>query len=71
MNQRAEDAEQAAGAEARRPAKSGDGAFTELLSASATPAAQARVLPTERFLLPKGAFIDCTLETAIDSRFPA
>ena len=57
-------------AEARRPANSADGALTELLSASVTPAAQARVLPTERFLLPKGAFIDCTLETAIDSTLP-
>ena len=35
-----------------------------------TPAngdARAQVLPTQRLLLPKGAFIDCTLETAIDS----
>jgi type IV secretion system protein VirB10 len=31
---------------------------------------QARVLPNTRFLLPKGAFIDCTLETAIDSTLP-
>jgi len=31
---------------------------------------EASVLPTERFLLPKGAFIDCTLETAIDSTLP-
>jgi len=60
----------ATSAAADRPTKGGDGALTELLSASATPAAQARVLPTERFLLPKGAFIDCTLETAIDSTLP-
>ena len=33
-------------------------------------AARARVMPTRRFLLPKGAFIDCTLETAIDSTLP-
>jgi type IV secretion system protein VirB10 len=33
-------------------------------------AARARVVPTRRFLLPKGAFIDCTLETAIDSTLP-
>jgi type IV secretion system protein VirB10 len=31
---------------------------------------EARVLPTQRFLLPKGAYIDCTLETAIDSTLP-
>jgi type IV secretion system protein VirB10 len=32
--------------------------------------ARAKVLPTQRFLLAKGAFIDCTLETAIDSTLP-
>jgi type IV secretory pathway VirB10-like protein len=30
----------------------------------------AEVLPTQRLLLPKGAFLDCTLETAIDSTLP-
>ncbi len=44
--------------------------LASLLKPSATPAVQARVLPTARFLLPKGAFIDCTLETAIDSTLP-
>jgi type IV secretion system protein VirB10 len=33
-------------------------------------AAAARTLPTERLLLARGAFIDCTLETAIDSTLP-
>jgi len=28
------------------------------------------MLPTQQLLLPKGAFIDCTLETAIDSTLP-
>jgi len=32
--------------------------------------ARARLLPSEQLLLPKGAFIDCTLETAIDSTLP-
>jgi len=41
-----------------------------LLRPSVTPAVRARLLPTQRFLLPKGAFIDCTLETAIDSTLP-
>jgi len=35
-----------------------------------TTAVQAQRLPEERLLLPKGAFIDCTLETAIDSTLP-
>ncbi|MDQ0044312.1 type IV secretion system protein VirB10 [Variovorax boronicumulans] len=34
-----------------------------------TPAVLAQTLPTLRMLLPKGAFIDCTLETAIDSTY--
>lgn len=41
-----------------------------LLTPDVTPAVSARVLPTQRFLIPKGAFIDCTLETAIDSTLP-
>jgi type IV secretion system protein VirB10 len=41
-----------------------------LLTARATSAVAARVLPTQRLLLPKGAFLDCTLETAIDSSLP-
>ena len=41
-----------------------------LLEPSATPAAQAKLLPTQRLLLSKGSFLDCTLETAIDSTLP-
>jgi type IV secretion system protein VirB10 len=41
-----------------------------LLRPTVTPAVAAAVLPTRRFLLSKGAFIDCTLETAIDSTLP-
>ena len=41
-----------------------------LLRAPVAAAVQAHVLPTLRWLLPKGAFIDCTLETAIDSTLP-
>ena len=41
-----------------------------LLKPTVTQTVQASVLPTQRLLLPKGAFIDCTLETAIDSTLP-
>jgi type IV secretion system protein VirB10 len=42
----------------------------ELLKSTPIPAVVAQVLPTRRLLLPKGAFIDCTLETAISSALP-
>ena len=41
-----------------------------LLIPTVTRTVQAEVLPSERLVLPKGAFIDCTLETAIDSTLP-
>jgi type IV secretion system protein VirB10 len=47
-----------------------DGGIEPFLQPSATASARAKVLPTRRFLLSKGAFIDCTLETAIDSTLP-
>jgi type IV secretion system protein VirB10 len=50
---------------APEPAAAGD--LTSLLRPSVTAAVRAQVLPTQRLLLPKGAFLDCTLETAIDS----
>jgi type IV secretion system protein VirB10 len=50
------------------PAPAGD--LDALLRPSVTPAVQAQVLPTRRMLLPKGAFLDCTLETALDSTLP-
>jgi type IV secretion system protein VirB10 len=46
------------------------GELTTLLRPTATAAVRAQVLPAQRLLLPKGAFIDCTLETAIDSTLP-
>jgi type IV secretion system protein VirB10 len=45
-------------------------ALNALLRPTVTPAVAASVLPTRRFLLARGAFIDCTLETAIDSTLP-
>ena len=41
-----------------------------MLRPTRTVAVAAGVMPDRRFLLPKGAFIDCTLETAIDSSLP-
>jgi type IV secretion system protein VirB10 len=56
------------------PASSGGGAepgeLAALLRPTVSAAVRAQVLPTQRLLLPKGAFIDCTLETAIDSTLP-
>jgi type IV secretion system protein VirB10 len=46
------------------------GELAALLRPSVTSTVRAEVLPTQRLLLPKGAFIDCTLETAIDSTLP-
>jgi type IV secretion system protein VirB10 len=45
-------------------------ALETLLRPSVLSATRAQVLPTKRLLLPQGAFIDCTLETAIDSTLP-
>lgn len=41
-----------------------------LLQPSVLKATRAQLLPTQRLLLPRGTFIDCTLETAIDSTLP-
>jgi len=49
--------------------RSEDSLMTLLRPGVVTPA-RAQTLPTQQFLLPKGAFIDCTLETAIDSTLP-
>jgi type IV secretion system protein VirB10 len=54
----------------RQTSSDAESSLQTLLRPSATATVQARVLPNTRFLLPKGAFIDCTLETAIDSTLP-
>jgi type IV secretion system protein VirB10 len=54
----------------RKPGERAAGGVAALLQPSLMPATQAGLLPSERLLLPKGAFIDCTLETAIDSTLP-
>lgn len=48
----------------------GAGSLETLLRPGVLVAARAERLPTQRLLLPKGTFIDCTLETAIDSTLP-
>ena len=58
------------GSEATDKGASGGETLASLLKSTPTPAVRARVLPTQRFMLPKGAFIDCTLETAISSALP-
>ena len=57
-------------ASARPVSDRGEAALQALLKPSVAEVVQARLLPTTRFLLPKGAFIDCTLETAVDSTLP-
>ncbi len=46
------------------------GTLSAFLVDQPTPAVEAHLLPTQSLLLPKGSFIDCTLETAIDSTLP-
>jgi type IV secretion system protein VirB10 len=46
------------------------GELAPLLRAPLAASVRAQILPAQRLLLPKGAFIDCTLETAIDSSLP-
>jgi type IV secretion system protein VirB10 len=63
----------AVGVSAPAPSATGSpepGDLAALLRPASSAAVRAQVLPTQRLLLPKGAFIDCTLETAIDSTLP-
>jgi type IV secretion system protein VirB10 len=48
----------------------GEANLAALLHTEVIPAVPAALLPTQRLLLPQGSFIDCTLETAIDSTLP-
>ena len=53
-----------------RAGERGEGSLAALLRAQVTPAVPATLLLNQRLLLPQGSFIDCTLETAIDSTLP-
>jgi type IV secretion system protein VirB10 len=46
------------------------GQLASYLTPSAATATRAQVLATRRFIIPKGNFLDCTLETAINSELP-
>lgn len=59
-----------ASADPDSPSATTNPALAELLKPTPTAAVSAQVLPTRRLLLPKGSFVDCTLETAIDSTLP-
>ena len=50
--------------------RSGSDALGRLLRPTVLRATRAELLPQQRLLLAKGTFIDCTLETAIDSTLP-
>jgi type IV secretion system protein VirB10 len=52
------------------PAPGGNTALAALPRAEFGTAGRASLISSQRMLLPKGAFIDCTLETAIDSTLP-
>lgn len=59
-----------AGSSAQSDGNHETGTLSALLHPGLSTAVNAQVLPSMRLLLPKGAFIDCTLETAIDSTLP-
>ena len=48
----------------------GGGQLDSYLTPSVTASTRAQVLATRRFVIPKGNFVDCTLETAINSELP-
>jgi type IV secretion system protein VirB10 len=52
------------------PARAPETRLSSLLEATPVATARASLLPTRRLLLPKGSFLDCTLETAMDSSLP-
>lgn len=57
-------------ANAHPAAEAGEGELAALLRSGGNEQARPGTLPTQRLLLPKGSFLDCTLETAIDSTLP-
>ncbi|MBM0105789.1 type IV secretion system protein VirB10 [Steroidobacter sp. S1-65] len=64
------DGEAPAGATPGSERPGGPSELTERLEPTVLAAARAQRLPTRQLLLPKGAHLDCTLETAINSALP-
>lgn len=60
----------AAGADRPSVASPRPGNLGDALVPTVTKPVEAAIVPSQRWLLPKGAFLDCTLETAIDSTVP-
>jgi type IV secretion system protein VirB10 len=60
----------AAAAAAIDPPAGDRGSLNRYLTPTVAPATHAQVLATRRFIIPKGNFLDCTLETAINSELP-
>jgi type IV secretion system protein VirB10 len=58
------------GPESPGAAGSEHGQLASYLNPSLATATRAQVLATRRFIIPKGNFLDCTLETAINSELP-
>lgn len=48
----------------------GRGQIDSYMTPTVTSSTRAQVLATQRFIIPKGNFLDCTLETAINSELP-
>lgn len=53
-----------------QPQAANTGPLSGLLTGTSTPGAKAQVLANRDFLLAKGAFIDCALQTRLDSTVP-
>ena len=58
------------GAVAASPAAGDHSQIDSYLTPTVTSSTRAQVLATQRFIIPKGNFLDCTLETAINSELP-
>lgn len=59
-----------AGSEDDSIARAHERGLKDALQPTVTPATEAALLATRRWLLPKGSSLNCTLETAIDSTLP-